>query len=100
MLTVAEANRVHNDATRSQLWYGRAVDAAGAVAPQENEPSSSDHDGALSDSDPDTSSDDDRCSSKDEQGRPSTRKNITWDPIDEQRLLAYRKEDKPWSWIF
>lgn len=61
---------------------------------------SSDHDGGLSDSDPDLSSDDDGCSSEDEQRRSSTRKNIPWDPIDEQRLLAYRKEGKPWDWIF
>ena len=87
MLTAAEANC-------------RAVSAAGAVAPREGEPSSSDGDGGLSDSDPDSSSDDNGCSSEDEQGRSSTRKNIPWDPIDEQRLLAYRKEDKPWSWIF
>jgi hypothetical protein len=100
ILTVAEANRVHNDATRSQLRYGRAVDAAGAVAPRGSEPSSSDHDGGLSDSDPDSSSDDDGCSSKDKQGRSSTRKNIPWDPIDELRLLSYKKEDKSWNWIF
>ena len=58
-----EANRVYNDATRSQLWYGGAV---GAVAPRGSEPSSSDYDGGLSDSDLDSSSDDDGCSSKDE----------------------------------
>ena len=28
------------------------------------------------------------------------RKNIRWDPIDEQRLLAYKKEEKSWNWIF
>jgi hypothetical protein len=101
VLTVAEANRVHNDATPSQLRYGRAVDAAGAVAPRGSEPSSSDHDCGLSDSDPDSSSDDDDgCSSKDEQGCSSTRKNIPWDPIDEQRLVAWKKEGKPWGWIF
>jgi len=100
MLTVAEANRVHNNATRSQLRYGRTVDAAGAVAPRGSEPSISDYDGGLSDSDSDSSSDDDRCSNKDEQARSSTRKNIPWGPIDEQRLLAYKKEDKSWNWIF
>jgi hypothetical protein len=88
VLTIAEANHVYNNATRSQLRYGRAVNAAGAVAPRGSEPSSSDHDGGLSDSDPDSSGDEDGCSSKDEQGRSSTRKNIPWDPIDEQRLLA------------
>ena len=77
VLTVAEANRVQDDATRSQLRYGSAVDATGAVAPQGSEPSSSDHDGGLSDSDPGSSSDDDGCSSEGEQGRSSTRKNIS-----------------------
>jgi hypothetical protein len=99
VLTVAEANRIHNDATRSQLQYGRTVDAAGAVAPRGSRPSSSDHEGDLSDSDPDSSSDDDGRLNKDERGRSST-KNIPWDPIDEQRLLAYKKEDKSWNWIF
>jgi hypothetical protein len=26
--------------------------------------------------------------------------NIPWEPVDEQRLLAYKKEDKSWGWIF
>jgi hypothetical protein len=26
--------------------------------------------------------------------------NIPWDPVDEQRLLAYKKEGKSWKWIF
>jgi hypothetical protein len=53
------------------------------------------------DSDPDVSSDDDGCSSEAEkQGGLSVRINIPWDPVDEQRLLAYKKEGKPWKWIF
>lgn len=59
----------------------------------------SDDDG-LSDSDPNPSSDDDGCSSEDKQDRLSMRKNIPWGELDEQRLLAYKKEGKPWSWIF
>jgi hypothetical protein len=55
----------------------------------------------LSDSDPDVGSDDDGCSSEAEkQGGLSVRMNNTWDPVDEQRLLAYKKEDKSWEWIF
>lgn len=68
--------------------------------PRGSEPPSSDHDSGLSDSDPDSSSDDDGCSSKDGQGRASPRKNIPWGDIDEQRLLAYKKEHKSWGWIF
>ena len=51
-------------------------------------------------SDSKSSSDDDGCSSGDEQGRSSTSKHSRWDDIDEQRLLAYKKEDKSWEWIF
>jgi hypothetical protein len=54
----------------------------------------------LSDTDPDSSSDDDGCSAEDEQGRSSTRKNVPWEDLDEQRLLAYMKEEKSWKWIF
>ncbi len=28
------------------------------------------------------------------------RRNRRWEPLDEQRLLAWRKEKKPWKWIF
>jgi hypothetical protein len=35
--------------------------------------------------------------SKDKQKLSSMRKNIPWEGIDEQRLLAYRKEGKPWE---
>ena len=59
-----------------------------------------DNDGGLSDSDTDPNSDDDGCSSEDELGRSGTRMNVPWDPIDEQRLLAYKKESKSWKWIF
>jgi hypothetical protein len=56
--------------------------AEALAASQGSEPSSSDGDGGLTDSDPDLSSDDDRCSSKDKQGL-STRMNILWEPVDE-----------------
>jgi hypothetical protein len=26
--------------------------------------------------------------------------NVPWSDLDEQRLLAYKKEGQPWSWIF
>jgi len=26
--------------------------------------------------------------------------NRRWEPLEEQRLLAWRKEEKPWKWIF
>jgi hypothetical protein len=95
--TTAEAGRGHVEATRTGPKHVKATHAQ-ALASQ-REPLGSDDDGDLSDSDPDLSSDDDRCSSKDDQGL-STRANIPWDPLDEQRLLAWRKEGKPWKWIF
>ncbi|KAG9227972.1 hypothetical protein BJ875DRAFT_490478 [Amylocarpus encephaloides] len=69
------------------------------------EPSSGDDDeSGLSHSDPELGSDGDGdgdgCSSEDELGRSGTRMNVPWDPIDEQRLLAYKKEGKSWKWIF
>jgi hypothetical protein len=98
--TTAEAGRDHIDATRPRPHHGKTMHAQ-PLASQEGEPSSSDDDGSLSDSDPDLSSDDDGCSSEAEkQGGLSTGVNIPWDPVDEQRLLAWKKEGKSWDWIF
>jgi hypothetical protein len=69
--------------------------------PRETMSGQNDDDSGLSDSDPDLSnSDDDESSPEDEQGRSSTRKHSAWLPLDEQRLLVYKKEGKSWSWIF
>jgi hypothetical protein len=97
--TTAEPGRGHVNARRTRPQDGRAVDA-GVLASRRSEPSSSNDDGGLSDCDSESSSDDDECSSEDEQGRSSTSKHSRWDDIDEQRLLAYKKEDKSWDWIF
>jgi hypothetical protein len=56
--TSAEAGRTHKDPTRTRPLPGKATHAQ-ALALQGSEPSSSDDDGGLSDSDPDLSSDDD-----------------------------------------
>ncbi|KAH0535945.1 hypothetical protein FGG08_007156 [Glutinoglossum americanum] len=98
VVTAAEVSRIHRDTTRTRPQDGRAVDA-GALPSEGSEPSSSYDDDGLSDSDPDLSSGDDGCSSKEKQGS-STRMNIPWEAVDEQRLLAYKKEDKSWDWIF
>jgi hypothetical protein len=90
--TTSEASCIHADATSVQLKHGKAV--VGEL------PCSEDDD-VLNDSDPDpSSSDDDGSSVEYEQGRSSTRKHSVWLPLDEQRLLAYKKEGKSWSWIF
>jgi hypothetical protein len=97
--TTTEAGRDHVDATRTRPQEGSAVDAGTPVS-RRSEPSSSDSDSGLSDSDPESGSDDDGCSSEDELGCSGTRMNIPWGPVDEQRLLAYKKEGKSWDWIF
>ncbi|KUJ16852.1 uncharacterized protein LY89DRAFT_669299 [Mollisia scopiformis] len=86
----AEACHDRVDATCTRPQDGKAVDAR------------DDDDSGLSDSDPDPGSDHngDGDSSEDELGRLSMRMNVPWDPIDEQRLLAYKKEGKSWKWIF
>ena len=94
----AEAGRKYVEATRTQRQHSTAVDTE-ALSLQESKPSISDDDG-LSDSDPESSSDDDGCWGGNAQGCSSTRMNIPWEAVDEQRLLAYKKEKKPWDWIF
>jgi hypothetical protein len=61
--------------------------------------SSNEDESQLNDSDLDISSDDEEYSSEDES-YPSTRMNILWGKLDEQRLLAWKKEGKPWDWNF
>jgi hypothetical protein len=89
-LIPAEAGHDHVDVTRARPQDGKAVNA------RDNDES------GLSDSDPELGSDGDGdgCSSEDELVRLGMRMNVPWDPIDEQRLLAYKKEGKTWKWIF
>jgi hypothetical protein len=83
--------------TRIQPQYVRPTD--GALTSQADQSYSVDDISGLSDSDPDPSSDDDGYSS-DEQERSRTSKHSRWSDLDEQHLLAYKKEGKPWDWIF
>merc|ERR1711964_757249 len=83
----AEAGRDYVDATRTRPQDGKAVDT-GAFTSRGSELSSGDDDESG------------KCSSEDELFCPGTRINVPWDPIDEQRLLAYKKERKSWKWIF
>ncbi|KAI9770863.1 MAG: hypothetical protein M1839_003026 [Geoglossum umbratile] len=86
-LSTAKAGCNHVDVTRTRPQNGRAVDAR-ALASRRSEPPSSDDDGGLSDSDPESSS------------NSSTSKHSRWSDLDEQRLIAYKKEGKSWDWIF
>jgi hypothetical protein len=81
--------------TQRESQHGRTV-KVGTIASQGGE-RSSDDDSSLSDSD--LSSDKERYSS-DKVGRSSTRKYSPWSALDEQHLLGYKNENKPWSWIF
>jgi hypothetical protein len=98
-LSTVEAGHNHVDATRTRPRNGRAVDAR-ALASRRSEPPSSDDDGGLSDSDPESSSGEDGCLSEAKLGHSSTSKRSRWSDLDEQRLLAYKKEGKSWEWIF
>lgn len=51
-------------------------------------------DGSMINSDSEFNSDDDGCSSGNDQGCSSTTKHSKWDGIDEQHLLAYKRENK------
>lgn len=52
-------------------------------------------------SDTDISDEEDGYSSvAEKQAGLRARRNIPWDPIDEQRLVAWKKEGKSWEWIF
>ncbi|KAI9772983.1 MAG: hypothetical protein M1840_008865 [Geoglossum simile] len=66
LLTTTEAGRNHIDATHTRPQNGRAIDAR-ALASRRNEPPSSDNDGSLSDSDPESSSGDNGYLNLDEQ---------------------------------
>jgi hypothetical protein len=57
-------------------------------------------DDSLSDSDTDVSSDEGGCHNEEQQDGSSQRKNVRWPEIDELRLGAYVKAEKPWKWIF
>jgi hypothetical protein len=97
METTPEVSCTNGDTASVRLNHGKGVDVKATAS----EPSSSDDDGDSSDSDPGPSGVDDGDSSEaDEQRRSSTTKYSAWSELDEQRLLAYKKEGKSWSWIF
>jgi hypothetical protein len=97
--TTAEADPILDDAPLTILEHSRAVNT-GALASQGSGPFTSVNESGLSNSDLDPSSNDNRCSSEDEQSRSSTSKQSRWSSLDEQRLRAYKIEDKSWDWIF
>jgi hypothetical protein len=99
VVTATEADRNHVDTTCTRPQDSATAVDTEALLSQGSKPPSSD-DGSLSDSDSDLSSNDNGYSSKDKQGRSSTSKHSRWSDLDEQRLLAYKKEGKSWEWIF
>jgi hypothetical protein len=89
-LSTTAAGCNHFDTICTRPPDGKAVNT-GPFISRKSEPSSSD---------PELGSNINGCSSEDEMGRSGMRMNVSWDPIDEQRLLAYKKEGKSWPWIF
>jgi hypothetical protein len=73
---------------------------AKALASHRDKLSSSDSDSGLSDSSLSPSSDYGGYLTEDELSRLRTSKHSRWSDLDEQRLLAYKKEGKSWDWIF
>jgi hypothetical protein len=92
----AKAHTPSHNAAQTRLRHGRA---GRAITSRESTARTSDDD-SSSDSDRDASSNNDECRGEDEQHRPSGRKNIPWDEIEEQRLRVYKEEGKAWNWIF
>ncbi|CZT41150.1 uncharacterized protein RSE6_00855 [Rhynchosporium secalis] len=95
-----EASRDYVDAIRTWPPDSKDINTRPFIS-RWSEPSSGDDNKCeLSYSDPEVDGDINGYLSEDELGNPSTRMNILWNPIDEQRLLAYKKESKSWKWIF
>jgi hypothetical protein len=94
--TAAEASCKYVNVTRTQPHDDRAIDVL-AVAWQNSELSSSNHNDRLYNSDSEPSSEDYGCLSDNEQQRTSTSKQNRLSKVDEQHLLA---QGKPWEWIF
>ncbi len=96
----SKASSIHKDTTGTQVQHSKAVDAR-AIALHKGELLPTEDDDVWSNSDPDLgSSNDDGSSAKDEQGRSTIAKHSTLSTLDKQRLLAYKKEDKPQSYVF
>ena len=98
----AEAGHDYVDATRTRPQDSKAVDAGAFTSWGSELSSGDDNESGLSHGDPELEGDGDSdgCSSEHELGCSGTRMNVPWDPTDEQRLLAYKKERKSWKWIF
>ncbi|PVH70782.1 hypothetical protein DL98DRAFT_123601 [Cadophora sp. DSE1049] len=94
--TTTEAGRDYVDVMCTRPQDGRAVDTRGFSSWRSELSSSDDDEGGSSDSDTDLG---DEYSSEDEPGHSGTRTNVPWDRLDELRLLAYKKENRPWDWI-
>jgi hypothetical protein len=98
--TPPKTGRIHGGARSVRHRYSKAIDA-GTTTSLESEPLSSDDDSDSSNSHPDPSSDDDSDSSNshpdpssDDDGCSSEAEQGRWSGLDEQRLLAYKKEGK------
>ena len=87
---MAKLHIFDNDEAQTRLRHGRA----GREDTSRESSSAISDDERLSDNDLDPSSGDDGCCSEDEQHRLSTRRNIPWDEIEEQRLRGIQGRGK------
>ena len=69
---------------------GGLVNSEDSELSDEEDQSSSDSDSGLGDGD---------GRQREDVRRPSARTHRSWSKLEEQRLLVYKKEDKPWEWI-
>jgi hypothetical protein len=96
-----ESGYDNTNATRTPLQDSKTVNAIVFIS-QGSKLSSSDNDkSGLSDRHSDLSSEDNECLSKvEQQGSSSTKIKVRWDPLDEQRLVAWKKEGMFWDLIY
>lgn len=86
----SDEGRDYIDVTCKGTENCRAI-SLGALTSRRSEPSSSDDDeSGWSDSEIGSDSNGDESACEEELSRSDTRMNIRWDPIHEQRLLAYQ----------
>jgi len=96
--TTMQPSGIYSSDVRSQerTLHSRAANVA--AVDLEDDPRSSDEDDSASDCDLDLGGGG-GCPSEDGT-RSSARIHTQWSELDKQRLLAYKKEDKSWEWIF
>jgi hypothetical protein len=89
------------ETTPIRSLYSRDASTTSTTTTKDAETVESDTNGD-DDNDNDDGKDDDRCSTGYSTTSSYVRapRNVPWREIEDQQLLAYRRENKPWDWIF